>query len=154
MITRTLVLASCLASALSVTTPSVGSAAEEPPYIARGIPEGDDTDFGGLLSVGELRKAETELRLLLDEISELEFKDYCQFNGFPGKGTSYRRYDYPCVAASSYRAVRIDGQVKLFKQDGNRMVEMKTSVGHTRELRQLLDFDDVRRAFALSDTLN
>ncbi|MDW9481956.1 hypothetical protein GOB57_25225 [Sinorhizobium meliloti] len=152
MITRTLVLSSCLASMMSVAAPSLGLAAEEPPYLAVGIPTGDDADFGGVLSVGERRKAEVELRLLLDEISELEFDDYCDFNGFPASGTSYRRYDYPCVAASAYRAVRVDGHVKLFKQDGKRMIEMKTVVGHLRERRQLLDFHDVRRAFDLSAT--
>lgn len=154
MIVRTLILASCLVSVMSVAAPSLGSAAEEPPYLAHGIPDGDDTDFGGLLSVGELRKAELELRLLLDEISELEFDEYCGFNGFPASGTSYRRYDYPCIAASAYKAVRVDGRVKLFKQDGKRMIEMKTVVGHARERRQLLDFNDVRRAFELSETTN
>lgn len=103
----------------------------------------------GWFEPAEFRRAEEELNLLLAEISEFEFDEYCAFNGFPGRQATDKRHVYPCISRSGYRAVSIDGQIKLFKQDGDRMIEMKAAVVRARERRHLLDFGDVRKAFNL-----
>ncbi|MNL62935.1 hypothetical protein D3C87_1870100 [compost metagenome] len=60
-------------------------------------------------------------------------------------------HSFPCLRVSGYHAVRIDGAVKLFKQDEDRMVRLETFVTRPSDRYKLVDFADVRRAFGLRD---
>lgn len=150
---RSILNVACLAACVAAA-PAAVFAEDDKPYFATGVPNkplDEDAKMNFLSTSTEARWVVLEFARLLDEIAEREFSEWCAFNGFDGPATTGMNHSFPCRHADGYRAVRIDDTVRLFKQDKDRMIRLETFVTRESDLYKLVDFADVRRAFALRD---
>ncbi|MCV9964504.1 hypothetical protein OIU34_21680 [Pararhizobium sp. BT-229] len=150
---RSALFAACVVVSASVATAS-GFAEDDTSYTARGVPATSPEEAARFVTYEtsqEVRRIGREYERLLDEIAEREFRKWCAFNGFDGIATTGMRNTFTCLQVPGYRAVRIDGTVRLFKQDEDRMVRLETFVTRASDRYKLVDFAAVRRAFALRD---
>lgn len=150
---RSILSAACIAASV-VAAPATVLAEDDKPYFATGVPQKpleEDARMNFLSTSTEAHWVVREFARLLDDIAEREFNEWCAFNGFEGQLTTGMKHSYPCRHADGYRAVRIDDTVRLFEKDGDRMIRLETTVTRESDRYKLVDFVDVRRAFALPD---
>ena len=119
---------------------------EGPPYTAI---KAKQTGDRGFFSTPPQTVATREFDTILSDIAELEFSQWCAFNGHGSLASDGRdrSHDFPCLAAPGYVAVYLKGQVKLFKISRGRMIEQLAFTFYANERYRIVDFDAVRKAF-------
>lgn len=106
---------------------------------------GSDTPiFSEFTKLGRAANALYSLEL---RIAELNFSDWCAFNGFALGSNSVQHMVYPCIRTDDYSAVWINNKVSLFKRDGKRMIKLTHFVDKEEDRYRLVDFTYVAKSF-------
>ncbi|MCV9964505.1 hypothetical protein OIU34_21685 [Pararhizobium sp. BT-229] len=120
-------------------------------FVASNIPVRTVDGVVGSPAIHPTQIARLELDRLESDLLELDFTDYCSFNGHDRRGLGYGVETYPCRKAGDYRAVlRGDSALALFRKSGNAMIPLEAVVASERDTKKLIDFEDIRTSFDLS----
>ncbi|MCZ7860635.1 hypothetical protein O9X98_04385 [Agrobacterium salinitolerans] len=117
-------------------------------YVSSGLPKRtiDGTEEGPLWQPSAVAAQEEEK--LSSEVLELDFVNYCTFNGHDRSNRTSETL--PCRKGGNYRAVLRDGKyVEFFRLDGNSSVPLVASTSFEKNIKKVMDFDDIRRSFGL-----
>ena len=92
--------------------------------------------------------AAQEEEQLVSEVLELDFVNYCAFNGHDR--SSKTSETVPCHKGGNYRAVLRNGTyVEFFRLDGTASIALEAVVHREKDIKKLIDFADIRRSFGL-----
>jgi hypothetical protein len=88
-----------------------------------------------------------ESNQLESDVLELDFLNYCSFNGHDRSTKTSETL--PCRKGGDYRAVLRGNSVEFFRLDGSSAVPLAAMVQRPEDVKKLLDFVDVRQSFGL-----
>ncbi len=117
-------------------------------YVSSDLPKRtiDGTEEGPLWRPSAVAAQEEEK--LASDVLELDFVNYCTFNGHDRSNKTSETL--PCRKGGNYRAVLRDGKyVDFFRLDGNSSVPLVASTYYENQIKKLMDFGDIRRSFGL-----
>ena len=117
-------------------------------YVSSGLPKRthDGTEEAPAFRPSQVAAQEAEQ--LNSDVLELDFLNYCSFNGHDR--SSKTSETVPCRKGGDYRAVLRNGTyVEFFRLDGNASIPLEAAVHREKDIKKLIDFADIRRSFGL-----